>query len=581
MTRRARLTLVSVLLAAALATAISAVYLRNQLNEHFRFALQRSEMFKTLAVDAVTRSLDRSPELSIEEALAADAELPTQLAKIMGISRSLLEIAVCDTAGRVLVSTDSTHDRGQPFPADYADFARLVNAAGTVEKIRVLTERNLRYYRLSQPLGSEDQQPALLVHVVVYPALIRVDVAQDARRAGLLSLAAVLASMIVTLVFSAYAFKPLSRVTQMLDQITRGDFVPEKAVGREDEFAPLFSKVSLLGEQIDNFERLLDELEEAVLVFGRDRNLVVASGALERFLGKRRADLLGQPLARLFPTSQPAGVLLEQILETGRPVRRWLVELNGMPKALLSADVADHRLIVRLRDPEAQRQIEGRLQTARRLAAISRLTGGLAHEVKNPLNAILMHVELAKLKLGKGESDLQPQMDIIGEEIMRLDRVVKTFLDFTRPAELKLADVAIDRFLADVVDLARLQAEAAGVRIETRLAAPDAVLQADTDMLRQAVLNVVFNAIEAMAGGGDLRIESSLDDGVTEIRISDTGCGIPPEKRDRVFQLYFTTKVQGSGIGLAMAYRIVELHGGKIDFTSEPGNGTTFVIRFP
>jgi signal transduction histidine kinase len=172
-------------------------------------------------------------------------------------------------------------------------------------------------------------------------------------------------------------------------------------------------------------------------------------------------------------------------------------------------------------------------------------------------------------------------MDIIASEILRLDRVVKTFLDFTRPVEMKTSEIAVDALVSDVVELARPQAQAVGVSISSALNAAGATMVADSDLMKQAALNIVVNAIEAMPQGGELRFESSIAGEEAEIRISDSGCGIPAEKRDKIFQLYFTTKKKGSGIGLAMTFRIVQLHNGRIDFSSEPGKGTTFVLRFP
>jgi len=238
-------------------------------------------------------------------------------------------------------------------------------------------------------------------------------------------------------------------------------------------------------------------------------------------------------------------------------------------------------LLVRLRDPEAQRKIGRELQTADRLAAISRVSSGVAHEVKNPLNAILLHVEVAKARLAHGETDIAPQMDIISREILRLDRVVKTFLDFTRPVELKLATVSLREFVEEVVDLARPQAEASGIRVNVFEEADGVGIRVDRDLLKQALLNVVVNAIEAMPQGGELRFEAAAGEDTAEIRVSDTGVGIPPELREKIFRLYFTTRKEGSGIGLAMTFRIVQLHDGTIDFTSEPGRGTTFFIRLP
>jgi len=238
-------------------------------------------------------------------------------------------------------------------------------------------------------------------------------------------------------------------------------------------------------------------------------------------------------------------------------------------------------ILVRLRDPEATRQIGRQLQTADRLSAISRITGGVAHEVKNPLNAILMHVELARLKLAKGDSDLGQQMDIIAREIVRLDRVVKTFLDFTKPVELHPSDILLEPFVNEVAELARPLAHTAKIEVKVEQETDGISIAADRDLLKQALLNVVMNAIEAMPDGGQLRFESSVRGDDAEIRVSDTGCGIPPAAKAKIFGLYFTTKEKGTGIGLAMTFRIIQLHDGTIDFTSEPGKGATFIIRVP
>ena len=172
-------------------------------------------------------------------------------------------------------------------------------------------------------------------------------------------------------------------------------------------------------------------------------------------------------------------------------------------------------------------------------------------------------------------------METISREILRLDRVVKTFLDFTRPVELKMTELPLDEFVGDIVELARPQAAAAGIEIVTRQDGGNAEIRVDRDLFKQAVLNIVMNAIEAMPHGGQLGFEWSVRGDQAEIRISDTGGGIPLEVRDKIFRLYFTTKKEGSGIGLAMTFRIVQLHDGTIEFSSEPGQGTAFIVRLP
>lgn len=607
MTRRARLTLISVCLVALLTGTISTYYLKTEIEKQFEFALQRANIMKSLAADSVARSLEQQPSLPMAQALLFDSDLADRLRTIMAVSQSLLEITICDPHNYVLLSTDASRHAGDPFPGDYPDYGQLANRSGLFQKLRVLIDESTpKYYQLSEALGPEGQSPVLFVRVVILPALIRSEVMPELQKAAVVSLLSILGSILIALVFSNFAFQPLTNVAKMLDHLTRGDYESQaqapRLQSREDEFGVMVSKVNLLGQQLGNFERLLDQLEEAVLVFGADGNLIVASGALEKFLGRRRVELMGLTVTDIFPPDASVGFFLEQIMETGRPVRNFPVRLGGdgahgngliktkLSHALLSVELLESfasgtrknaGVMVRLRDPEVRRQIKGQLQTAERLTAINRVTSGVAHEVKNPLNAILMHVELARIKLAKGDYDVNPQMEIIASEILRLDRVVKTFLDFTRPVEMKTAEVSVDTLVSEVVEIARPQAQAAGVTVSIGLHAPDATMIADADLLKQAMLNIVVNAIEAMPKGGELRFESSIEAEEAEIRISDSGTGIPSDKRDKIFQLYFTTKKKGSGIGLAMTFRIVQLHNGKINFFSEPGKGTTFVIRFP
>jgi signal transduction histidine kinase len=221
-----------------------------------------------------------------------------------------------------------------------------------------------------------------------------------------------------------------------------------------------------------------------------------------------------------------------------------------------------------------------------RLAAISRVTGGVAHEIKNPLNAIALRLDLLNARLGssEGESapkeDLMKDIEILSKEVLRLDRVVKTFLDFSRPVEVHFLKLDLAELASEVVVLLAPQAKVARVDLLVDAAQP-AQMRGDADMLRQVILNLVTNALEAMKDGGKIVVKVSHEPQAVRLDISDTGPGIDPKLRDRVFQLYFTTKARGSGIGLAMTFRAVQMHNGTIDFASEIGRGTTFHIQFP
>jgi signal transduction histidine kinase len=227
-------------------------------------------------------------------------------------------------------------------------------------------------------------------------------------------------------------------------------------------------------------------------------------------------------------------------------------------------------------------RMASQLDVATRLAAISRVSGGVAHEIKNPLNAISLHLDLMRARLGGPEEELITEIEILSSEVRRLDRVVKTFLDFSRPVDVKLEKVNLAELVSEVAKLMTPQAELANVTLEFQALENDpAFINGDPDMLKQAVLNLVTNALDVMKNGGELRLRVSRVNDYVVLEVVDNGPGIPPELRDKVFQLYFTTKAKGSGIGLAMTYRAVQLHNGTIDFLSEDGRGTTFRLEFP
>ena len=617
MTLQAKLTLSTVLLAAVIVAFISGFDLANIMQLEFEHTLMRAEFVKQIAIGDVKEALNSQPDVPPAEILGGK-RLADHLNTVVTYSKELVEVVVVDADNRIVADSLPGH-LGQYSPR-HADFTPVVTQIGALGKLRVLTQPDTRYYQLEQELGPS---PNLFVRVIVRPSLIHDYIRPVLGRSRDFALASLVGAICLTFLFSALAFRPLGRLRRQLDLLASGDYDPARAATAKsagDEFSVIASQVNLLGQRLrgaqdevsdlrGNIDRVLQDLEDAVFIFNREKRLVFASGSVDKFLQCERTGLPGQLIGDIFPPSTNLGFLVAQVSETGTPIQNRRIPLdttgaskNGGSSVLLSVNLLEtqpgstHRgagMLVRLRDPEAQRKIGRQLQTADRLAAISRVSGGVAHEVKNPLNAILLHVEVARTRLARGETDITPQMDIISREILRLDRVVKTFLDFTRPVELNYKTVALQDVLNEVVELARPQADAGKIRMIVDVA-PDGVpfgpntpfaagaqVRVDFDLFKQALLNVVVNAMQAMPEGGELRFESTVANDMAEIRISDTGTGIPPELREKIFRLYFTTKAGGSGIGLAMTFRIVQLHDGTIDFSSEPGKGTTFVIRLP
>ena len=610
MTLKAKLTLGSVLLATSIVGLISAVDLGNIMQIEFDSTLDRADLVKSQATEAVKEAVNRQRNIPMHEALR-DSALTEKLRRLVTASKAVLEIALVEPDTNRILGDTLDHRLDNIAIPQNPDFRQLVKGTGWLAKVRVLMRRDVQYYQLQNSLGATPDKPLLYVRVIVVPSLIRNEMIPTLKQNADIAIISVIGAVFLTLLFSTLAFRPLGHIGHMLDMVARGEFESENLASDKtatDELSVMASKVSLLGQRLrgaqyevsdlrGNIDRLLQDLEDAVFIFNRERRLVFASGSVEKFRGKDRADLPGLTISDVFPPSTTLGLLIGQASQTSRTVRNRRVPLGvpgenpaGPAVVLLSVDILESLpgatgpgsgLLVRLRDPEAQRKIGRELQTADRLSAISRVSGGVAHEVKNPLNAILLHVEVARAKLARGDTEVAPQMEIISREILRLDRVVKTFLDFTRPVELNLRNVPAQELVSEIVDLARPQADAARIQIDVQQEAEGVEIRVDRDLLKQAVLNVVVNAMQAMPDGGKLRFESSATEETAEIRVSDTGPGIPQELREKIFSLYFTTRKEGSGIGLAMTFRIVQLHDGTIDFTSEPGKGTTFLIRLP
>ena len=385
-----------------------------------------------------------------------------------------------------------------------------------------------------------------------------------------------------------------------MDRMARGEAAPGLPLDRTDEWGVLSSKLSLLGEQMrgekaafvalkENLDQLVARLTDGLLLFDKRDRLVLATPVALQFLRKAPDPATHPGAAEVFAAGNP---LERQILEAFRArqsLASQVVELGdeaNIPRVAVSVQFIEHEghrvgSLVTLRDASTRARLENQIDVTTKLAALGRLTSGMAHEVKNPLNAMVLQLELLKAKLAGQSEAVKPQLDILSEEIRRLDRVVKTFLDFTRPIELRPAETDVETLVREVFTLAEPQARASQVRLifEPNGTLPRLVV--DRDLIKQALLNLVLNGCQAMPSGGELRVTPRAFPHRLELEIADQGTGIPPEVRPKIFTLCFTTKPGGTGVGLALAYRIFQLHNGSIDFSSEVNRGTTFRISLP
>lgn len=430
---------------------------------------------------------------------------------------------------------------------------------------------------------------SVLLSKLLEPAFYKLAAGFFSALAGAMFLAALLPNLFLT---------PLERVSKRIESISSGDAAdPEPTPGGEAlEFAAVQSKLNILGQQFRgakqdamelrrNVDQLLQRLEDAVLLFDSAGHLMMAGQAAERLMGIRPQELVGRTVEQVFPAGGSAGEISDAV-RLRRPWRDHIVTLGSHAarriRALVSVEPLENAhggnigTLITLRDAESRRQLEIQLDVTSRLAALSRLTSGVAHEIKNPLNAMALHLEVLKSRMEEAE----PEVEVISREIKRLDHVVKTFLNFNRPLELKMDTMNLSALAEEVATLVAPDAKSKGINLQTEIGG-DAWISGDQDLIKQAVLNVVVNAIEAMGEGGELKIAAASVDGDSMIVVSDTGPGIPADVQDKIFNLYFSTKENGSGIGLAMTFRVVQMHSGTIDFVSEQGRGTSFRMRFP
>ena len=530
----------------------------------------------------------------LDEALQTDPGLNTLLQSIVGYSPTIADAAITDVSGRAIVHTDPSAIGTQLELRE--DFQSLCK--GSFRRQLDVVYGAPRVYEVYLPIQREGQ-PFGDIRVGISTVLLKSEVQPELTSALLFSAFAILLSLALAAGVSNIALRPLEAIGRRLDQMTAGvaDITLEPDPRQTDEYGLVNTKIDRLGRQIrdvkevfsalkENLDQIMGTLQDGLVLFTRDTRVVLVSASAERFVGRPRAEILGNVVEEVFNDANKLGRIVLDAFALHQPIPQREIELENGRRIQIALDFIAERgerigALLTMRDAESVRRIENEIELSRRLAAIGRLTSGVAHEVKNPINAIVVHLELLREKMREVDPDTWRHMDIIGSEIHRLDRVVQTLVDFNRPLELRLSDFDLRRLVEEVALLAAPEAARQGVKVETNLGSEALPVRADADLIKQALLNVVINGVQTMNDGGSLSVVTRRDDTAATIEVRDQGAGIPPEIRDKIFNLYFTTKKAGSGIGLAMSYRVLQLHNGALDFVTEMGQGTTFRLVLP
>jgi PAS domain S-box-containing protein len=591
----------------ALVLALSFIYmsqlLRQRINESYENADFISHQIyqaakQALELDLSNTKLDMDDPQRVHDAIAdvlqSDAPVNTLLQSVVGYDPEVYDVSVIDLKGVALLHTDAAA-LDKPVP-NRASLDQL-KAGGFLDQIKsVYGEQAV--YDIRLPIQREGT-PFGEIRVGISTLFLKNEMRTQLNRALLSSAILVFFSFVLAAGLSNLALRPLEAIGRRLDVMTSEVPGDEPAVldRNIDEYGLVNTKIDRLGRQIrdvrevfsalkENLDQIMGTLQDGLMLFTREGKVVLVSASVERFIGRPRGEILGSNVEQIFDDTTKLGqiVLDAFALHEGFPART--LELGQNRKVQISIDFISEGgraigTLLTMRDAESVRRIENEIELSRRLAAIGRLTSGVAHEVKNPINAIVIHLEILRERMLQMDPETKRHMDIISSEFQRLDRVVKTLVDFSRPMELRLEETDLRSIGDEVVALASPEAAQLGVTVVHERSPKPMPTRVDEDLVKQALLNVVLNGIQAMHNGGTLTVRSYTTGENGTIEVRDQGTGIPPEVRDKIFNLYFTTKTKGSGIGLAMTYRVLQLHNGALEFESEVGKGTTFRLVLP
>jgi signal transduction histidine kinase len=605
MSRKSKIVLAITLMVAVMVSAFSYLYVsqvvRQRLNSAYETATLLDAQLGFAANEAVPEladtRVDTSNPVAVRQATAdylqQDASLNSVVDSIVWNWSMVYDAAVVDTAGRAILHSNS--NMNGKVVATRPDFS-VLHDARFWRQLRMLYDPST-VYEVRKQLQQGDI-PFGTVRVGISNVFLRQEINDKLKHAVYFSVVSILASLLLAALISHLALGPLKELNRTLDSASAGQ-TPAVADDESihDEYGMVSLKIAHLGRQMrdtnqifsalkDNVEQVMATLQDGLMLFTRDARVVLVSASAERFLSRSRREILGHTAQEIFTPDTALGAVVLQAFEQRRPIIQQEFDGDRDRRVQLTLDFIQEKgtqigALLTLRDAESVRRIEDEIEMSRRLSASGRLTRGVGHEVKNPINAIVLHLQLLQNKLNEIDPDTQRHMDIIDSEIHRLDRVVQILVDFTRPRDLHLEETDLRKLLEGVSQLAGPDAEQHGVTIYSDLPAEALIVKVDSDFMKQAVLNIVLNGVQAMPQGGQLDIVARREDHVVVTEISDQGRGIPQEIQDKIFELYFTTKKGGSGIGLAQTYQILQWHYGTVEFESTPGKGATFRLRVP
>ena len=396
----------------------------------------------------------------------------------------------------------------------------------------------------------------------------------------------------------AVVYFVVAQLTNKLEKIKKG--LARLRFDLGTPIAPIKGEIGEIVEAINSLaqslletrsmhDNILDSLADAVITVDSGNTVTYINPAGCELFGCRPEEVVGKPYLALFRPDANFCSPIVDTLQSGREHRGIEVDYplpQRTPHVVASTSVLyDGRgrklgVVAVIRDITEQFLLRRKVAQTERLAAVGEMAAGIAHELRTPLTSIRGFVQY--LQGSSSPREWREYGDIIIREVDGLNRIVSELLDLVRPQPLHPVPTDVNQLVRETLILARDAAAGARIAFVPELAAGLPLVEADPGPIKQVLLNIVVNGIEAIAGSGEIRIRTAADrPGRVAVSVADTGCGIAAAVRERIFDPFFSTKATGTGLGMAIARRIVDGHHGTIEIDSEEGCGTTVTIHFP
>jgi two-component system, sporulation sensor kinase E len=552
--------------------------------------------------DSINEVLANATDKNLEALTAKEKRTVRRLMRsLTSEAGNIIHILLINDKMRILLSSDQKVEG-----REYTSPEELANLQG--DQPKVITKAwgdSIRVVDVILPLKSEEEYVYGYLRLVLSQKGIQHFFADISFIfVPLVLVFALLIGFTIYFISRAYT-KPLQSIEQMAENLTAGDFDYRINYEERDEFTETFSsinksleKVSVLNESYKKAEKrinaLLQVVDESIIILDQKKEVISYNEAA--------VELFQCPIELIFEShfkqvqnmNQELKKLVDTMFEnennvTAREMILWLPDgrdvLARVSSFVFKEEGKLSGVLLTIKDQKLINELQRNLQRSMKFGVIANLASSISHEIKNPLSSMAIHAEILNVSLQDMELEnkemVNKSLDVIQTEVKRLNRIISQFFNLARVKKMDLILINVNTVIEDVLTLVAQQAIERNINIETDLCESVERVYGDADQLKQVILNIILNAFQAIHHGGNTVIRTRQEAASVFIEIEDDGSGMSYDTQERLFELYYTTKHDGGGIGMSICKNIVEAHEGKISFESIVEKGTTFYIELP